>query len=345
MKKSGILFSVLVASIIPGLCSAQGDRIFDRKKGTATQGMITAVGPIKVTLQSTGIAREFDVRDILKVVFGDEPAELTRARDQALDGRYGDALDELKKIDMAQIANDVIRQDVGYYKAYCLAKLALFEGGDKAAALNALLGFIQQNSTTFHLFEGAELLGDLAMALGKYDDAVRYYGALAKAPWPEYQMRADVLRARALVAAGKYAEALPGFEKVLASPVATAEAVEQKMHATVGKAVCLAATGQFEQGIQLIEDLIAKNDPSDAALFGRAYNALGACYEKAGKPYDALLAYLHTHLLFFRDPDAHAEALYHLSKLWTQVGNSERSVRARSLLQLRYAGTRWAAMK
>jgi tetratricopeptide (TPR) repeat protein len=157
-------------------------------------------------------------------------------------------------------------------------------------------------------------------------------------------MRAAVLQARADSADGKYAEALPGFEQVLSSGLTTPEALEQKMHATVGKAVCLAATGKADEGIQIIEDLIAKNDPADATLFGRAYNALGACYMKTGKTKDALLAYLHTDVLFYRDPDTHAEALYHLSKLWGDIGKSDRAVRARGLLTSQYAGSRWAAI-
>jgi tetratricopeptide (TPR) repeat protein len=120
--------------------------------------------------------------------------------------------------------------------------------------------------------------------------------------------------------------------------------MEQKMHAMVGKAVCLAATGKADEGIAMIEDLIAKNDPSDAKLFARAYNALGACYEKAGKTQDALLAYLHTDVLFFADREAHAEALYHLSKLWAAVNKSDRGVEAGTLLRSRYPGSRWASM-
>ena len=77
---------------------------------------------------------------------------------------------------------------------------------------------------------------------------------------------------------------MAAYDLILSSGLNTPEAVEQKMQATVGRAVCLAATGKHDEGITIIEDLIAKNDPNDASLFGRAYNALGACYLKAGKP-------------------------------------------------------------
>jgi tetratricopeptide (TPR) repeat protein len=101
-------------------------------------------------------------------------------------------------------------------------------------------------------------------------------------------------------------------------------------------------TGDPEQGIALLEELILDNDPRDEELFGRAYNALGRCYMKLDKTTDALLAFLHTDVVFTSEPDVHAEALYHLGQLWSQVNQSERSLRARSLLNDRYSGTRWA---
>jgi tetratricopeptide (TPR) repeat protein len=157
-------------------------------------------------------------------------------------------------------------------------------------------------------------------------------------------MRSAVLQGRALAEAGKHDEALTNFDRVLSSGLSTPAALEQKMHATVGRAVCLAATGRAEEGIKLIHDLIAKNDPNDPDLFGRAYNALGACHLQAGEVKEALLAYLHTDVLYFTNQQAHPEALYHLAKLWEKVNRSDRAVRARSLLQSRYPSSRWASM-
>ena len=335
---------LLTTSVLwSAVCLAQDDAVFSKKTGTPTRGLISAVSPQQVTIQTTGIARNIEVKDILKVTFGDEPSELTTARQRALAGQFGDAIEELGKVNEAEITNDVIKQDVVYYRAYSGAKHAMSSGGDKKAAQDQLYAFVSANPNSFHFFEAAELLGDLAFARADYAGAARFYGGLARAPWKEYELRAYVLQARSMSAEGKYAEALPGFEQVLTSGLTTPEALEQKMHATVGKAVCLAATGKHDEGIQIVEDLIAKNDPADATLFGRAYNALGACYMKTGKTKEALLAFLHTDVLFYRDPETHAEALFHLSKLWGDVGKSDRAVRARGLLTSQYVGSRWAA--
>jgi len=342
MKRCLALWTVALA-VCTAPALAQQDTIIGRG-GTPIRGTIVGISPTTVKIETTGATRDVETREIQKLSFGDEPADVASGRDQALAGQFENALASLKKINLAEIQNDVIKQEVGYYTAYCNAKLALNAGGDKAAAITDLKAFIGQNRTTFHFFEGVQLLGDLNFADGKYADAATFYGLLAQAGWPEYQMRAAVQQARAQAAEGKYAEAQAAYEQILASGLNTPEAAVQKMHATVGRAVCLAATGKHEDGITIIEDLIAKNDPSDAALFGQAYNALGACYEKAGKPQDALMAYLHTDLLFFKDGESHAEALYHLSKLWAAVNKADRAVQARGTLQSRYPGSRWAAM-
>jgi tetratricopeptide (TPR) repeat protein len=343
MNRTSIALWCLLAALAPSMARAQNDQIFGRG-GTPTRGMISKVSPNQVTIQATGASMDFDTKDILRVTFGDEPGELRTARDRALSGQYGDALAELKKVDTAAINNDVIRAEVGYYTAYCAAKMALTEGGDKAAAIGLMMNFIKENRGTFHFYEGVELLGDLHYASGEFAQASTFYGLIGQAPWPEYQLRAAVMQGRSLADAGKYPEALASFDRVLASGLSTPPVNEQKMHATVGRAVCLAATGQAAEGIKIIQDMIAKNDPNDAELFGRAYNALGACYVKAGQTKEALRAYLHTDVLYFTNAQAHAEALYNLAKLWEQVNRSDRAVQARSLLQNRYAGSRWASM-
>jgi tetratricopeptide (TPR) repeat protein len=343
MKRCSALLTLAVSVLVATAALAQQDQIFD-KGGAPIRGTIVGISPAVVKIETTGVTRDIEVRTIQKLSFGDEPADVRSARDQALAGQYENALASLKKVNPAEIQNAAITQEIGYYTAYCNAKLALTAGGDRRVAKDGLFEFIRANPTTYHFFEAAQLLGDLSFALSEYAEAAKYYGALTKAEWPEYKMRAAVLQARAQSAEGKYAEAMAAYDLILSSGLNTPEAIEQKMQATVGRAVCLAATGKHEEGIAIIEDLIAKNDPNDASLFGRAYNALGACYLKAGKTQEALMAYLHTDVLFFTDGESHAEALYNLSKLWAAVNKSDRGVEARTTLQSRYPGSRWAAM-
>ena len=88
--------------------------------------------------------------------------------------------------------------------------------------------------------------------------------------------------------------------------------------------------------------MVQKHDSTDQALFARINNARGACYQSLNKPEQALLSYLQTDLLFFTDPEAHAEALYFLNRLWPVAGNPARAADAQARLVNRYASSKWA---
>jgi tetratricopeptide (TPR) repeat protein len=338
-----LLLSVAWLALMASSARAQGlDQVFT-KGAPPTRGTIVAMGRDEVSIESSGAQRPFAVNEILRITFGDEPSELSGARNAVMQKNYNQALTELKKLDGQRPTRDLIKHDIDFYKALSQAKLAMTEGGDKAAATTAMLNFAKSAPQSYHFYAAAEVLGDLAMASGKFADAERFYTPLAAAPWGDYKMRANNTIGRALIAQKKFPEALQKFEEVAKSELASPEAAQQKLVAATGKAVCLAETGQADAGIALLQDIIAKNDPADAALFARAYNALGQCYLKANRPKDALQAFLHTDVLFYAEPEAHAESLYYLSKLWNDVNKADRAVAARNTLRERYAGSVWAA--
>jgi tetratricopeptide (TPR) repeat protein len=217
------------------------------------------------------------------------------------------------------------------------------EGGDKGAAQTALFDWVRGNATSHHFYDAAETLGDLAVAAGDFAGAAKFYNGLASAPWEDYQMRGNIAVGRALLAQQDYSGALEKFEAVIGSPISTQEATAQKQYALVGKGNCLVGLGQADEGLTLLNDLVSKNDPADVVLFARTYNALGNAYLKLNRNKDALQAFLFTDLLFYADAESHAEALYHLSKLWNEVNKSDRAVQARNTLRERYSGSIWAA--
>lgn len=318
------------------------DSVYTTKGGAPQKGTITdAMTKDEVTLDMAGVPRKFPSNEISRITYGDEPQDLANARNSVGAKNYNAALESLKQIPPGSLTRMHMQQDATFYAAVCNLKLAMTEGGDKAKAEQDMLNFVRNSSNSYHFYEAAELLGDLAISSGKYAEAVRYYTPLTKAPFEDVQMRANNAAARALMSQKDFPNALTKFEAVLASGLATPEAVNQKMFANIGKAQCLGETGKPDEGIKMLEEVIAKNDPQDAKLFARTYNALGACQLKAGRDKDALLAYLHTDVLFYADGEAHAEALYHLTELWTKMNKADRATDSRRTLRERYAGSIW----
>jgi tetratricopeptide (TPR) repeat protein len=342
------LTSVVITSIVMFVAlsscanAASGpDRV--RTLRGAEAGELTEMTPTEITLDkgSSG-TRKIPVNEIVTITLHDEPTELTQARVNLKNGGYVNAAELLQKIDVSKIDRDLVKQDVEFYQALCAAKLALNGTGEVNAAGSRLNDFVRKNRQSYHYWEAVETMGDLLAASEKFDGAQRQYADLAKAPWPDYQMRAAVALGRAFQLQDKHSEAIGQFDTVLALSDDSDSAKAQKLSATLGKAVSLAATSHVDDAVKMIEDVIQNADPEQKELQARAYNALGTCYEKAGKSKDALLAFLHVDLLYSTVPDAHAEALSHLISLWTVVGQEARAREARQTLQEKYANSRWA---
>lgn len=336
------LAALAVVACVARVAPAQGqfDMIYG-SSGVPAKGTIIKMSKTDVTMDANTIERKFAVNTIKKLTFVDDPLELRRARDAIIQGQLEEAKDQLGNIDMASVSREVVKQDIAFYKALANARLALGGTGSQAKAVTEMLAFVRTGSGNFHYYEAVETLGDLAVALGIYDKAEVYYKELGRAPWPDYKMRAAVSEARALQAQKKYADALQKFSMVASSDMTTPEAERQKVYAGIGRAACLAQTDQFAEGVTIIEGMIVKNDPADYRLFARAYVALGACHRKAAKPKDALLAYLHVDILFYRDGESHAEALFYLNRLWDEIGETEKATQARNLLKQKYPGSVW----
>ena len=337
------LWACTFASATFSTSAAQG--VSDRVRlvrGTES-GEITAMTPVEVTI-SKGLPgpRTLPVNEIRTIVFDDEPSELTQARVNAANGSYRNALDALKKINFRTVERDFVKQDIEFYAAYCAAKLALSGDGEIGDAGRQLNTFVRTYPKNFHYLAAVELMGDLLMEGSRYENAEKQYAELAKAPWADYKMRAAIAVGRSLQAQGKHAEAIRQFDTALAMPDEGADAKNQKLAATLAKAVSKAETGAVQEAVGTIEKVIQDTDAQQRELHARAYNSLGNCYEKAGQTKDALLAYLHVDVLYNTVPKAHAEALAHLVPLWQAVGQQERSRQARELLQSQYPGSRWA---
>ncbi len=332
---------IAACALLPAAIASAADRV--RTNSGAEAGEITGTSPIEISLdKGTAGTVRIPINQVRSVLWDGEPSELTQARLNAKNGGYATALERLGQVDQASLKRDLVREDVEFYLAYCAAQQALAGKGEVTDAGRKLNEFVRRHPQNFHYLEAVETMGDLLMASDKFAAAQRQYAELAKAPWPDYKMRAGVLMGQTLAAQGKHQEAIKQYDDVLATPDDNAAAKEQKLSATLGKAVSMAESKQLDQAVGLIEQMIQDTDPEQKELQARAYNALGDCYERAGRTNDALLAFLHVDVLYSTVPDAHAEALSHLASLWDAVGQTARAREARQTLNQQYRGSRWA---
>jgi tetratricopeptide (TPR) repeat protein len=335
-------FATIVCSVdLPRALGEVTDRV--RLARGSEAGEVSKMTRYEVTLDKGAAGSvPLAVNEIRMIVFEGEPVELTQARVNSGNGAFSKALGLLEKIAADQLKRDFIKQDIEFYKAYSASRLALSGEGEIADAGKQLNLFVRNYPDNFHFLEASEMMGDLLMASGRFDFAEKQYAELAKAPWPVYKMRAAVSLGRSLQAQGKHAEAIQQFDTALGITDDGADAQNQKLSATLGKAVSLAEAGKGDDAVKIIQKVIQDADPQQKELHARAYNALGNCYEKSKQTKDALFAFLRVDVVYSNVPEAHAEALAHLVSLWKAVGNEEQSREAREMLLQRHGNSKWA---
>ncbi|MEM6366274.1 MAG: hypothetical protein AAF745_17735, partial [Planctomycetota bacterium] len=173
---------------------------------------------------------------------------------------------------------------------------------------------------------------------GNADQALKYYGSLRSAPSPEMKIQSVYETSMVQLSKGDIETAQKQLQQIVGLKVTSAESVRLKNLAKAGLAVALARGDKQGESNQLINEMIETLNPADTVVAARIYNAQGAAMEAAGDDEGAILAYLHTHLMFSSDAESHVLALRRLADLWTRVGKPDRAAQARGELQQRYPG-------
>jgi tetratricopeptide (TPR) repeat protein len=347
IKRLQLMKLVLLSSLVLVGTSAVQAQIKDQvylisDPDNSVKGLIDSITKNEVTVRVSGVPRKLAANDVSRIQFIDSPSEVLKAAAMFKKGQLKDARAELAKVDLTTIQNNLVKQEIAYMLAAVDARSALKGDGDKMQAGSVLVSFLNQHADSYHYYEIVELFGDLAYAVGSFDKAAEQYTLLTTSPWTALQTKGRLLLANSTVGKGDYAAALVMFEKVAAIPVTTPLMQSTVSEAKAGQARCLGETGKAAAGIALTDKLIKDNNPkTQKQLFAQAYNAQGVCYRRNKQPKDAILAFLHTHLIFNESADAHAESLYHLSQLWGEVSKADRAQESKSLLQNKYAGTFW----
>lgn len=327
-------------ALLVGAANAQ-DSVF-LLAGSPVRGEIADSTPTSLIVKTDKGDTEVPVQNIRSITFGKEPPEYDKAKRAFDRQKYDEGIAELDKL-KENAASGMLAQELDYLRALGNARSALSGGNVTAknggSAVNA---FLKKYPTSWHFFELTELLGELLVAVGRSDLADAEYAKLAASPLPQYQLRGSFNRAQALLLAGDGAGAEQSFDAVIGSALNDEAAVRMKSLASCLKAKAQLLQGKWEEAQVAVMKLIKNEDPKQTELFANAYNILGLCHQEAGQSQEAVLAFLHTDLLFSNQAAAHAEALYYLSQLWPKLDKNDRALEARTNLKALYRNSVWA---
>ncbi len=340
-----LIFAVLLTLIVSASPSALAlDTI--RLASEQVSGEIQSMTRDEVVIKPIGGAavRTITTDQIISITYTGQPGPMQMLVSQLSQSNYGAITRtlEMDSLKPERISDERIKAEVAFYSAYAAAQSALSGAGDLEAAGASMRDYVNANSNHWRYYTAAQTLGELYSAVGADDEAIRAFSLLRDAPSDEIKLNGAMAQAKSLMAAERYDQAVPLFDEVLNAGGTSDAAKKRALVAEVGKISCNARLGDAEDGISTLKGIIDEGDSEDAELFAMAYTALGNCHLAAGQNEEALLAFLHIDLLYPSQARYRAEALYHLSRLWGEVGQGDRALQARQTLLSTFGDSTWA---
>ena len=316
------------------------DRVFPIK-GAAVTGKIVEKSRDRVVIEVRGNNQNFPSNEVLRVLYEGEPPTLSRTKDLVAQGQLEQAVEEFKKIDAASLPSEDMKQDYQFLRGYIAGTLAIKGKGDPKNALGLMTNWVKDNAQSYQFYPAAEVMGDLAVAAGTPDQAAKYYGGLAAAPFPELKTKGSFLQGKALMASKQNSDAKSKFQAVLEAKLSDVVSLKYQKMAKIGIIQCDALEGKATEAIGELEKMVDEGDSTDGELFAELYNTLGSMLSAAGRNEEAVLSYLKTDLLYGAQSEPHAEALYRLAQLWTKMGSAQRAADAKQKLEKLYPTSAW----
>ena len=340
---SGAVLVAIFVSITSGQTNAQ-DVVYRSRPGKSparVRGKIEQISPQEVSVATDGGDKKISADQIVRVVFEDQPTPLTRSRERFEDGRFADCLEELNKL-KDKPSGQKWQPEADYLRAAVSAELAL-SGGDVTAqnAGTQVNNFLKAHPESYLKFPAMERLGKLLFAFGRMKNASDSFAQLTQSGWPIYQQIGPYWQGMAEREQGNLDKAIGLFEQTALANSDSEDAETWKLMAACQVARCQGESGSADTAIASLEKIVKEQDSDNARLFATAFNSLGSIYLKQNRLKEALQEFLKTELIYPTATNEHAEALYHLTKIWAQLNENDRAIRTRETLKNLHRNSWW----
>lgn len=348
MKRPWI--SAVVAVLLSPVAAFAIDTV-KKRDGNPVGGEVKTISRTEVVVFQKVGNKEIPIpaNEVVDIDWDGEPAEFGVARGHEAAGNYPLAMEQLTEAaEKAKGLDAKIRADINFYIARSAARAAIADPAQAADAIQKLKAFTSAERENFRFFEAQELLAEVALRSNDAPIADSAFNSLTQAPWTDTKMLGKVGLARVLLASNNLAGAKTGFDEVAAMEAKTPAETSRKLQAMLGQATCLLKQTQPAEALKIIDQVIEQATIEETRTLAEAYVRQGDCLAASGAgAKDAILCYLHVDVIpaLAEERDFHAEALYHLSKLWGAVTQPARAAEAAAKLQQLYPNSPWAQKK
>jgi tetratricopeptide (TPR) repeat protein len=335
---SVLVLSALTATVLADEVILTSSSTVKGAIGGRVRGTIQSESPSEVVVKLGNNTTSVPVGDIASVHYDGQPASMALAEAKESANQLAEAADLYKKAAADAAGKPLIEQAARFRQAQLIAELAMGDPGRAAEAVALLDTAVKAYPNSRHVVAALDALARLQLQKGDFAAVERTIADMARLP--QSADRAAVLRARLFDKKGDHDKAIAEYDRLIQG--SEAGSVRQR-EARLAKAESLVAAKKFAEAEADLRAVIQAAPAEDAQAQSAAYNALGDCLRAAGKPKDALLAYLHTDLLYSKDKEQHPRALAQISKLWRDLKRDDRADEAWNRLKQEYPQSPWLA--
>ena len=284
---------------------------------------------VSVKLGNNTIAVPTD--QIVAISYSKQPPSMALGESRENAGALAEAADYYKKAAGEASGNPFALQAALYHQANATAELALADPSKTAEAVGLLESFVKNYANGRHIVSALDSLARLQLNKGDYAGVEKTVAEMEKQP--QSSDRAAVIKAKIFAKKGEHEKAINALDLLIKN---AADGSTRQREAKLAKAESLAALkkyGEAEKEVSAVIKALPKEDYQGMSL---AYNTLGDCLRAAGKPKDALMAYLKTDILFSKDKEQHPRALAQIAQLWRVLKQDTRADEAFQRLKQEY---------
>ncbi len=269
--------------------------------------------PSEVVVQLGATTTKVPTDQIQSIRYDGQSASFTLGEAREVGGQLAEAAELFKKAAAESAGKPFPLQAALFREAEVLTELALVEPDRIKEAKEKLTKFVQAYPASRHIVGARALPGAAPAATPAISPAPRP----PSPSWPSFP-RAPSERPCCAPSSwpskASTSDAIAELDKLIAG---SPKGSERQRAAQLAKAESLAGMKQFKEA----ETLLARGHPGEPRpktppAQAPAYNTLGDCLRAANRPKDALLAYLHTDLLYSKDKEEHPRALHQIAVLF-----------------------------
>lgn len=326
--------SLAMALLLVGLRVGTAAEQVKRLSGKPQSGEVQEISLDGIKIKVGAKVVNVESLDAISVTYAGQPALLTKVMKEFADGKFDEVLKQEEALAKETSKEPAVLAEQAFYPAAAAAKLAQAGQGDVEAARTKLKAFLDKHADSYRAAQVYKLLAELSGQLQDHAAASGYGQQLAKLKSPLARRAGMLIQAQAAIARDQPDAARKWVEE-LKDSLENADAVT-KVRVQLVSAACDIAENRASEVVVDLQKMLAELPADQPRLHAEAYNLLGLAQEKSGNMQDAALAYLHTELLYFQDPQLHAQALKQLVSIWEQLNLPHYAAEAQATLRERY---------